>query len=70
MVVTATWRKSAQTVVVASDSDVPDDQEPTKTWVQTLEDEHGVACQSIGKKRCRVCTFTVFLQNQWEVHAS
>eukprot|EP00971_Amphidinium_carterae_P162219 3215559-Amphidinium_carterae.1 len=40
---------------VASDSDVPDNQDPTMTWVQTLEDEHGVAYQSRGKKRCRVC---------------
>eukprot|EP00971_Amphidinium_carterae_P066036 1308148-Amphidinium_carterae.1 len=40
---------------VASDSDVPDEQHPTMTWVQTLEVEHGVAYQSRGKKRCRIC---------------
>eukprot|EP00971_Amphidinium_carterae_P342052 6481199-Amphidinium_carterae.1 len=30
---------------VASDSDVPDEINMKKTWVQTLEDEHGVAYQ-------------------------
>eukprot|EP00971_Amphidinium_carterae_P016365 322764-Amphidinium_carterae.1 len=40
---------------VASDSDVPDDVDPKKTWVQTLEDEHGVADQVRGRKRCRIC---------------
>eukprot|EP00971_Amphidinium_carterae_P148884 2951670-Amphidinium_carterae.1 len=43
---------------VASDSDVIDDEDPTRTWVQTLEDEHGVAYQSRGRKRCVVCRGT------------
>eukprot|EP00971_Amphidinium_carterae_P253606 5034956-Amphidinium_carterae.1 len=40
---------------VASDSDVPDEIDEKKTWVQTLEDEHGVLFHVRGKKRCRVC---------------
>eukprot|EP00971_Amphidinium_carterae_P207652 4120396-Amphidinium_carterae.1 len=40
---------------IASDSDVLDDDDPTKTWVQTLKDEHGVAYQTCGRKRCKIC---------------
>eukprot|EP00971_Amphidinium_carterae_P292592 5808608-Amphidinium_carterae.1 len=35
---------------IASDSDVLDDDDPTKTWVQTLE-----AYQTRGRKRCKIC---------------
>eukprot|EP00971_Amphidinium_carterae_P104479 2068911-Amphidinium_carterae.2 len=42
----------------ASDSDVIDVEDPEKTWVQTLEDEHGITFKSRGRKRCIICKDT------------
>eukprot|EP00971_Amphidinium_carterae_P009646 190497-Amphidinium_carterae.1 len=39
----------------ASDSDDIDIEYPQKPWVQTLEDEHGNAFKSRGRKSCIVC---------------
>eukprot|EP00971_Amphidinium_carterae_P207659 4120567-Amphidinium_carterae.1 len=42
---------------IARDSDVMGDENPNMTWswVQTLEDKHGVAYKSRGRKRCIIC---------------
>eukprot|EP00971_Amphidinium_carterae_P125869 2493602-Amphidinium_carterae.1 len=42
----------------ASDSDVIDDEDPSRTWVQTLENKDGVAYKARGRKRCVICKDT------------
>eukprot|EP00971_Amphidinium_carterae_P325334 6455550-Amphidinium_carterae.3 len=49
---------------VASDSDVIDEEDPSRNWVQTLEDEHGVAYMSRGRKRCVICKETTGLMRR------